>query len=80
MSHELEPHFQNEEMNFLPRLANGGQDALIRRTLKDHEQLRALALTAQQGDQHALQNFGKLLAEHVRFEERELFPALEQNM
>jgi len=80
MNHELEPHFKNEEMNFLPRLADGVHDSLIRRTLKDHEQLRALALAAKQGDQHAMQTFGDLLAEHVRFEERELFPALEQNM
>lgn len=78
MLHELEPHFQIEEMDFLPRLANGVHDSLVRRTLKDHEQLRALA--AQQGDQQAMQTFGDLLAEYVRFEERELFPALEQSM
>jgi iron-sulfur cluster repair protein YtfE (RIC family) len=80
MTHELDPHFKNEEMNFLPRLANGVHDSLIRHTLKDHEQLRALALAAQQGNQQAMQTFGDLLAEHVRFEERELFPAIEQSM
>lgn len=80
MTHELEPHFQIEEMDYLPRLANGVHDSLVRRTLKDHEQLRVLALAAQQGDRQAMQTFGDLLAEHVRFEERELFPALEKNM
>lgn len=78
MTHELEPHFKIEEMDFLPRLANGVHDSLVNRTLKDHEQLRALA--AQQGDRQAMRTFGDLLAEHVRFEERELFPALEKNM
>ncbi len=80
MTHELEPHFQIEEMDFLPLLANRKHDSLIRRTFKDHEKLRALALAVQQGDRQAMQTFGDLLAEHVRFEERELFPALEQSM
>lgn len=78
MTHELEPHFQIEEMDFLPRLANRGYDSLVCRTLKDHEQLRALALVVQQGDRQAMQTFGDLLVEHVRFEERELFPELEK--
>jgi hypothetical protein len=78
MTHELEPHFKIEEMDLLPRLANGMHDSLVSRTLKDHEQLRALA--ARQGDRQAMRTFGDLLAEHVRFEERELFSALEKIM
>jgi hypothetical protein len=80
MTHELEPHFKIEEMDLLPRLANGEYDSLVSRTLKDHEQLRVLALAAQQRDRLAMQAFGGLLVDHVRFEERELFPALEKTM
>jgi len=68
---ELEPHFQTEERMLLPCLLTAGQQALVQHTEDDHRQLRALHLRIQQQDLNAL-------AEHVRFEERELFPACEQ--
>ena len=76
-SDELEPHFQIEEQSLLPLLRSAGNAPLEQRTMEDHQQLRALLNGLQQNDIEALDSFGKLLSAHVRFEERELFPALE---
>lgn len=74
---ELEPHFQIEERTLLPLLHDAENQLLEQRTLAEHQQLRALLDGLRQDDVRALDDFGKLLAAHVRFEERELFPALE---
>ena len=74
---ELEPHFQIEEQSLLPLLHDAKNKPLEQRTLADHQQLRALLDGLRQNDIGALDGFGKLLSAHVRFEERELFPALE---
>ncbi|MFA6202729.1 MAG: hemerythrin domain-containing protein [Gallionella sp.] len=76
-SAELEVHFQFEEQSLLPLLRSPETQALVQRTLADHERLRALLHGLQQTDAVALDNFGQCLAEHVRFEERELFAVLE---
>lgn len=76
-SDELEPHFQIEEQSFLPLLRSAEHGALERRTLEDHQRLRALRDGLQRNDVETLAGFGKHLSDHVRFEERELFPALE---
>jgi len=75
---ELEPHFAEEELTLLPGLATLGEVALVARTLDEHRVLRALVRSladpASGGEPGAcLAEFGKLLAAHVRFEERELF-------
>jgi hemerythrin-like domain-containing protein len=74
---ELEPHFQIEEASLLPLLRTTETHPLVQRTLADHRQLRGLLAGLQQHDVAALASFGQCLALHVRFEERELFPALE---
>jgi hemerythrin-like domain-containing protein len=74
---ELEPHFQVEEQSLLPLLHEAENQPLAQRTQADHQQLRALLDSLRKNDIGALDNFGKLLSAHVRFEERELFPALE---
>lgn len=76
-ANELEPHFQIEEQSLLPLLKNAEAQPLVRRTLADHLQLRALLKDLRQNDADALDSFGRCLSAHVRFEERELFPALE---
>lgn len=76
---ELEAHFQTEERLVLPSL-QPDQQALLQRTESDHVQLRALQARIRQNDPSALSEFGQLLAAHVRFEERELFPAYEQTL
>ena len=76
-SNELEPHFQFEEQSLLPLLQSTATQALIERTLADHQQMRGLLDALRQNDAVALESFGKCLSAHVRFEERELFPVLE---
>ena len=76
-SDELEPHFQVEEQSLLPLLRSAGTRLLVQRTLADHQQLRALLDDLRWNDREALGSFGKGLSAHVRFEERELFPVIE---
>jgi hemerythrin-like domain-containing protein len=76
-TNELEPHFQIEEQMLLPLLKSAEALKLSQRTLADHQQLRALLKELQQNNPDALDSFGNCLSAHVRFEERELFPALE---
>lgn len=78
---ELEPHFRSEEQDLLARLERAGEHALVERTARDHAQLRQLAATlATQPDADALARFADLLAEHVRFEERELFESAQTHL
>lgn len=74
---ELEPHFRVEEELLLPPLAFTSARALAERTRADHEALRAALEAARAGDAEAARALGALLREHVRMEERELFPACE---
>lgn len=73
----LAPHFALEEEVMLPALCHAGETALARRTSEEHALLRAyLARSVEDG--RALQDFAALLVSHVRFEEREVFPAVER--
>jgi len=74
---EMEPHFQIEEQSFLPLLRSTETQSLVEQTWVDHQQLRALLEGLRQNDAEALGSFGKCLSTHVRFEERTLFPAIE---
>jgi hemerythrin-like domain-containing protein len=76
-ANELELHFQFEEVSLLPLLHSTETQPLVERALADHQQLRGLINALRQNDAEALDNFGKCLSAHVRFEERELFPVLE---
>ena len=77
-TNELEPHFQIEEQSLLPLLNSAENQQLVQRTLADHRELRSLIEGLRQNDAEALDSFGKRLSAHVRFEVRELFPALER--
>jgi hemerythrin-like domain-containing protein len=77
---ELEPHFQVEEEVLLPALLEIGEANLVTRTLDDHAFLRAQVSAAENGALDALAGFGQRLHEHVRFEERSLFPACEEKL
>ncbi len=78
---ELKPHFDEEEAWLLPALERAGEAALVARTLADHAGLTALAgrLLAPGAEPGTLRAFADSLIEHVRFEERELFPAAERH-
>ena len=52
----------------------------VERTEADHASLRALALAARGGRRDGLVAFAERLTDHVRFEERELFPCCEARL
>lgn len=74
---ELEPHFVIEENTLLPLLTAPEETELVRRILQDHAGLRLLATQLRQPDVSKLLGFAKLLTAHIRFEERDMFPAVE---
>ncbi len=74
---DLEPHFCVEESTWLPALVKSGAIDLVSRTEHDHAELRSLASRLQTPDATTLQAFAERLTAHVRFEERELFEAIE---
>lgn len=76
-SNELWSHFQIEEQSLLPLLRNVETHPFVERTLSDHNHLRELLSGLHQNNAQALNEFGRLLALHIRFEERELFPVIE---
>ena len=80
--HEL-AHFKLEETLLLPPLAATRKE-LADRVLEEHESLRSamrrLADPSSAGDLALLRQTGVLLRDHVRMEERELFPYLEETL
>lgn len=77
---ELEPHFRVEEELLLPALREAGEAALVQRTEEDHAALRAHVAAVAAGQIAGLAMFAERLVEHVRFEERELFPSCEARL
>ncbi|MCZ4306708.1 hemerythrin domain-containing protein [Zoogloeaceae bacterium G21618-S1] len=78
MRPELQAHFEEEERDLLPVLRAAGEHALVRRLLSEHAQLVRLFDDAQAGRRCA--EAGEALIAHVRFEEREMFPAVERHL
>jgi hemerythrin len=76
-NNELDAHFKLEEKSLLPLLTSHETQVLAQRTQIEHQMLRGLLDGLQQNNVETLTTFGKYLAAHVRFEERELFPVLE---
>jgi DUF438 domain-containing protein len=78
-------HFQQEEEDLLPAFAAHGdpRHPLVLQVLGDHVAIRASAarVTATQAPSlEMLHQLGAELAAHVRLEERELFPMIEDAM
>lgn len=77
-------HFRIEEEVLLPVWALHGEvdrEGMVR-MLSDHLWIRSEALRLQRSDVSldSLRELGERLAAHVRFEERELFPAIEADL
>ena len=75
-------HFEVEEEVLVPtwlELDPDADRALAARVADEHLVIRSLVRAAQSGalDLDGLAEAGRLLADHVRFEERELFPLIE---
>ena len=79
-----EEHFRMEESILLPAWFAGGRadDAMAERVLSDHLELRAAAQRLRDGERSVddLHSIGELLEQHVRFEERLLFPRIESDL
>lgn len=75
----LEPHFRIEERYLLPALESIGEEDLAARIRDDHAALRALRRSKEPTPQ-VLQNFGRLLQEHVRYEERRVFDPTQERL
>ncbi|MBF6620168.1 MAG: hemerythrin domain-containing protein [Patulibacter sp.] len=76
-------HFEVEEQVLLPAFAEVADPhaPLVAQVLCDHVELRRRgreALDAEEPEVEALHVLGRRLAEHVRVEERELFPLIEE--
>ena len=76
----LQPHFLLEENSLFPLLRDTPHQPLVEHALLDHRELARLKERMLPADKEVLRQFGQLLKEHVRFEERDLFPALETRL
>jgi quercetin dioxygenase-like cupin family protein len=83
---ETVAHFRLEEEVLFPTLARAGDEAgeLLVRALLDHQRVRAMVAELERGrtagspDASVMRQLGELMAEHVRLEERQLFPLIER--
>lgn len=79
--HYLSRHFEQEEALLLPLLDRIGAGALGERMVREHRSLEELVTALDEvGPERAstLGTFAATLRDHIRFEERELFPELER--
>lgn len=74
----LDHHFKQEEQVLLPLLPG---DALLTRMQDEHQEIEALLHINQSiPDRALLEQIAQLVNDHIRFEERELFPHIEQSV
>src|SRR5690606_17808950 len=72
----LLPHFSEEDILFRTM-----EDPLIQRAYREHSEINALVQTLSSSKDHVLEQLAQVadrVEQHVRFEERELFPYLER--
>ncbi len=82
---EGQAHFREEEEILLPACAGviDPEEPIVLKVLSDHVRIRRLAHTvtgAERPDLRALHELGIQLGDHVRREERELFPLIERSL
>ena len=79
----LKNHFNQEEENFLQSKNIDKENEFIKRMLNEHERFEELVNRLSSDNdtvKEALTEFAELLNDHIRFEERELFPYVEQSL
>jgi hemerythrin-like domain-containing protein len=76
----LLPHFQEEEQGLLAPLSP--DDPHRQQVLTDHQKIRELVQRISSGEsaEDLLMQLATLVDDHIRYEERELFPYLEQTL
>ncbi len=72
-STELENHFRIEETYIASHLEALGETELVEKLYNEHQEIRSHFESGSTRTVTDLTDFGKLLEQHVRFEERELF-------
>nr|WP_314268713.1 hemerythrin domain-containing protein [uncultured Kingella sp.] len=75
---DLEKHFESEETQFAPLWDALARPDLRERFETDHADLRLMYRHAEFGSEQWNTTFATRLRDHARFEERELFPALQE--
>lgn len=76
--HHLAPHFMQEESLLLPLFP---QEPLLLQMAEEHQQIEALLhLNESIGDKVLLEELAAALYDHIRFEERVLFPFVEKKL
>ena len=77
---ELEPHFRIEEEFLAEPLKAAGELELVKEFSLQHKTLRDCVNPASGRTAEDLARFGRLLDEHIRFEERVFFEAAQQRL
>lgn len=74
----LEQHFAEEEQYIFPLLEES--DTMIQQAILEHDVIRSLIAKLNDGERSVdlLKKLEKKLNDHIRFEERQLFPRIEQ--
>ena len=73
----LEEHFREEEQILAPWLPK--ENDLVQRMLNDHQDIEAMVhINANIPDKTLLVNLAQAIDDHIRFEERQLFPYAEK--
>ena len=78
-TNHFKPHFKDEEtvlVKFLP-----ADNPLVRQMFKEHAEIRDLIISLdKEPDPSSLQSLAEFISNHIRFEERELFPYAEKTL
>jgi hemerythrin-like domain-containing protein len=76
---DLQPHFRAEEEWLLPAVQQPATENLVRQMLEEHAQLRTMhhQMMVKDADSAVIGQFASMLEQHVRWEERVCFPAME---
>lgn len=72
---QLKTHFETEEAFIFPILGN--ENHMVKQALEEHQQLKTL-FESQEDISHTLSEIERLINDHIRFEERVLFNAIQE--
>lgn len=74
-STQLQHHFITEEDYLFPIL--GSENPMVKQALEEHQKLKSL-FESQENVSHTLSEIERLINDHIRFEERVLFQAIQE--
>ena len=78
-SNHIKPHFKDEEKVLIKFLPAG--NPLVQQMMTEHAQIRDLVISLDKiPDRSSLKLLSEFINNHIRFEERELFPYVEKTL